>query len=207
MEENYENYKLEDDDDEAVTARRKTLWSLMPQVMIMPTAGWEKVKNEGPSPEIASIRFLMPMSLLSGASAFFSYIYPDSSLQDEGRFTVLLVNAVIAFCSFFLGYYVALVMMKVFLPKDSRWLPSSDFGKLMTMTGIGTLAFFHIIFEAFPMLDFILVFLPLWTIFLIFRGILVADLHSDKQILAISMACLVIIASPTLIEWVLALFV
>lgn len=210
MNEDFESYQIDDEDesDNPQPARRHTLWELVPQVMIMPTSGWEKMRASGPSPDVATIRFLLPLSLLSGASVFFSLLYPNvNSLgTEENSFTILLVNAVIMFCSFFIGYYVALLLEKIFLPKDMRDFPHSNFGKLMTMTGIGTLALFHILFEAFIMLDFILVFLPLWTIFILYKGIQQSGFHSEKELLAVGVICVVVIASPTLVEWILALF-
>lgn len=207
MNEDFESYRIEDEENDQ-PAKRQTMWSIVPQIMISPASGWAKAAECGPSPEIATLRFLLPLCLVSGASVFLTLLYPRHSgvLNEDGAFTVLLVNAVIQFCSFFLGYYVALVMCKLFLPKDVKQLPTTAFGKLLIMTGTGTLAFFHILFELFPMLDFILVFLPLWTIFLLYKGMERSDMRSDKSILAIGVVCVVTIAGPTLVEWILALF-
>lgn len=224
MNENFESYSIEDeesystenkescsteDKEESQQPRRLTMWSIVPHIMITPAQGWETVKECGPMPEIATIRFLLPLCLLTGFSVFFSALYPqyNSFSSDESAFTVLLVNGVVQFCAFFIGYYLALVMAKLFLPKDVRTLPSSRYGRLLIMTGVASLAFFHVVYEAFPMLDFILVFLPLWTIFILFKGMERAEERSEKHILAIAVVCLVTIAGPTITEWVLALFI
>lgn len=209
MNEDFENYNIEDEEigEGEQKLRPLTMWTILPVIMTMPAAGWKKLTLQGPSPELATIRFFLPLCILSGASVFFSLFYPGIGLSaEENPFTILLVNAVIQFCSFFIGYYMALVMAKVFLPKEDRWISSSSYGKLLIMTGVATLAIFHILFEAFPMLDFILVFLPLWTIFIQFRGLEHTEFRSDKRILAIAVICLVTITGPTLIEWLLALF-
>lgn len=217
MNEDFESYRIDDEEEEnpAVSPggesgdRRLTMWSLMPQIMTMPSTGWEKTRRRGPLPEVAVIRFFLPLCLISGFSVFFDYFYPDQQNYlgtEQGRFTVLLVNAVIQFTSFFLGYYLSLVLEKVFLPSDARKLPSTDYGKLLTMAGVGSLAIFHIIFEALQMLDFILVFLPLWTIFIIFKGMEKSDIRSEKHILTMGLVCMIVIACPTVLEWLLALF-
>lgn len=210
MNEDFESYSIEDNEDEEVKepSRRLTMWTIMPQIMITPAAGWEKAKKFGPTPELATLRFLFPLCLLSGVSVFFALLYPrhNGLGGEESRFTVLLVNSVIQFCSFFIGYYVALVLNKVFLPKDVRDFPSTSFGKLLVMTGISTLALFHIIFEVLPMLDFILVFLPLWTIFIIYKGLPYSGMHSEKKLLAIGTVCVTTILGPFIVEWILVLF-
>lgn len=208
-EEDFQSYSIEDDEeDTGVFFGGETLWRTVPQIMVTPAAGWRRVKENGPSPELATLRFLLPLSLISGASVFFTLLYPHNIELDENQswFTFLLVSAVIQFCSFFIGYYFALVLAKVFLPKADRFLPSSRYGKLLTMTGVGTLAFFHILYKAFPMLDTILVFLPLWTIFIIYKGLALADIKEEKSLLAMGVMCVAIVCAPTLIEWILVLF-
>ena len=170
--------------------------------MTMPTLGWENALQRGPRPEIAVLRFLLPLSLLSAGSEFFSMLY-----QVQLNFTTVLVSSVITFCSFFLGYYLALVFAKIFLPKDARDFPSTSYGKLMTMIGIGTLAFFHILMMALPMFDFIIEFFPLWTIFIIFRGMKMVVVSAEKQMISLAVMCMVIICSPVLVEWFLSIFV
>lgn len=211
MNEDYENYSIEDEEEDEIekpAEPRYTMWTIVPRIMVTPTSGWAMAKNNGPSPELAIIRFFLPLCIITGVSVYFNLLYPRQSgvLNDKNALTTLLVNAVIQFCSFFIGYYLALVMAKVFLPKDTRQLPHTPYGKLLIMTGVATLAFFHILFEALPMFDSILVFLPLWTIFILFKGMEYGKIKSDKSILAIGVICVVTIASPTMIEWILLLF-
>lgn len=212
MNEDFESYRIEDDEEENGAGhgevKRFTMWTIVPRIMTMPSSGWEMARHNAPSPELATVRFLLPLSLLSGFSVFLTFLYPRQKgfISEENGFTVLLVNAVIQFCSFFLGYFLALVLAKLFLPKDVRDIPSTPFGKILTMTGTATLAFFHILYEAFPMLDFILVFLPLWTIFIVFKGMDYTGVRSEKHILSVGVMCLVVVTGPTLVEWVLALF-
>lgn len=195
----FENYIIEDEDEKR--APRLTMWSIVPRIMIMPASGWALARKNGPSPEIATIRFLLPMSLAAGISNFFTYFYPG-----RNSFTTVLVGAVITFCSFFLAYYIALLLQKLFLPKEGRDLPATSYGKLLTMTGIGTLALFHILTQALPMLDVILEFLPLWTIFLLYTGLKNTGVNNEKFVYALGVVCIVVVCSPYLVEWIFSLF-
>lgn len=167
----------------------------------MPRSGWLMVKDHGPAPEIATLRFLLPVCLLTGASEFLTLLYPG-----EHSFTGLLVAAVISFCAFFIGYYVALVLEKLFLPGTVKELPSSPYGKLLTMTGVASLALFHILYRALPMLDFLIEFMPLWTVFITYRGLAIADISHEKYPLSLGVMCVVIVCAPMLTEWILTLF-
>lgn len=196
---NFESYNIEDDDEKP--GRETTMWALMPGIMISPARGWARAKTEGPEPDLATIRFLLPLCLAAGASEFFALIYHvQLSLAD------LLVNAVINFCAFFLGYYIAIVLCKLLLPKDTRNFPTTRFGRLMTMAAIATLAIFHILFEALPMFDFIIEFFPLWTVFILYKGLGTADISHEKFAYSMGVICVVIICSPPLVEWVFSLF-
>lgn len=168
--------------------------------MTMPSSGWEMVMDRGPKPEIAVLRFLLPVSVLSGVSDFFNLIY-----MVDCTFTELLVSAVITFCSFFIGYYLSLVFCKLLLPKDAGHFPVSPYGKLIILFSTATLAFFHILMQAIPMFDFIFEFLPIWTVYLIYKGMKMVVVSAEKQTYAIGLTCIVTICSPFLIEWFLSL--
>lgn len=199
-EENYESYIIEDDEKD--DAPRLTMWSIIPRVMVTPESGWDLARRKGPSPDIATLRFLLPFCLVTGASNFLCYLYPG-----QHTFAGILVGAVITFCSFFLSYYVSVLCEKLFLPKEARDFPFTQYGKLLTMTGVASLAFFHILTQALPMLDVILEFLPLWTIFIVYSGMKNAGYVYDKQIYIVGVICIVIVCSPVLVEWLFSLFV
>ena len=197
----FENYRIEDEEEKDI--KRITLWSVILRVMTMPTSGWERVKKRGPSPDIASLRFLLPVSLLSGASEFFSLLYQPGQVEFAG----IMVAGVISFFSYFLGYYLSLLLAKLFLPKVARYFPSTDYGKLVAMTGVSSLAIFHLVYKALPIFDFILEFLPIWTIFMVFKGMQIAGIEPEKAAFSMGVMCLVVIASPVLLESILSLFV
>lgn len=195
--EDFESYNIE----EEKVARRHTMWSLVPRIMVSPLSGWEATRKSGPNPVVAILRFLLPICLLAGGSEFFTLLYQvQVSLPD------LMVNSVVVFFSYFLGYYISLLLAKLILPAVSKDFPLTDYGRLLTTASIGTLAFYRILFQAFPMFDFIIEFFPLWTVFLIYKGMKIADIDPDRSAFSMGVMCVVIICSPSLVEWILSLF-
>ena len=197
--ENFESYNLDDEENDV---KRLTMWSIVPRVMTMPASGWERMKQRGPTPEIAIIRYLLPISLMSGGAEFFSLLYPG-----QYELASILVAGVIQFCSFFIGYFLSLIFASIFLPKAAKGFPSTKYGKLLTMTGVSTLAIFHILLKALPMFDFVIEFLPIWTIFLIYKGMNIAEIEREKAAFSMGVMCLVVIACPVLVAWAFTLFV
>ena len=196
--EDIDSYVIEDDEK---PVNIYTMWSIVPRIMVMPGPGWKRLWNHGPLPEVAGVRFLLPLSILSGASEFFVYLYQVQLVLAD-----VLVSAVIQFCSFFLGYFLSLLLMKLAMPKDSKEFVDSHYAKLMVMTGIGTLALFHIIFMALPMFDFIIEFFPLWTVYILYEGMRQKHVSQSMQLYATGALCVIVICAPFLVEWILTLF-
>lgn len=178
-----------------------TMWSLVVRIMVMPPSGWERTMQYGPQPDVAVWRFLTPICLLSGASAFLSrFYYPDLPSS------ILMVNAVITFCSMFLGYFLSLVIARLCLPADGRGFMDTPYAKLLCMTGIATLALYKILESAFPMLDVLIAFLPVWTIYLLYEGLKITVVSPRKQTFAVCAVCAAVICSPVLLEWIFTMF-
>lgn len=194
-----DSYVIEDD---GKPVRLETMWSLVPRIMAMPGSGWKRLRDHGPLPEVALVRFLLPLCVLSGVAEFFVYLY-----QVQLSFADILVSAVIQFCSFFLGYFLSLLMLKVLMPKDAEGFVETQYAKLMIMTGIGTLALFHVVFMALPMFDFVLEFLPLWTVYILYEAMRQKKVSESKQLYATGAVCFTVISAPFIIEWLLTFFV
>lgn len=201
MKEDFDSYVIEDEEEEK-GAPRLTMWSIFPRIMTMPTTGWEMLRKRGPNPDVAAVRFLLPICLLAGGSNFFRYLYPGSP-----SFAAVLVEGVISLCGFFLGYYISLLLERIFMPKEARDFPATAYGKLLNMVGIATLALFYILAKALPMLDVIFEFLPLWTIFLIYVGMKNTGGNEEKHVYSLAAVCIIVICSPYLVNWILSLFV
>lgn len=200
MKESFDSYVVEDDEEEI--GPHYTMWSIVPQSMFMPSRAWNKARTAGPQHEIATIRFLLPVCLAAAGADFISLLYPG-----QHSITGIVVGAVVTFIAFFLGYYLALVISKIFLPREAKDFPSSNYGKLVTMGGISTLALFHILSKALPMFDFFIEFLPLWTIYILYEAMKRAGIQSERYIFAVGVVCIAVICAPILVEWLMILFI
>lgn len=135
------------------------------RMFISPLKAWKALKNSAVSSDDFARRCFYPLIALVTACNFLRLLRePDLTLSSE------LQNAVVIFISFFLGYFVVLFLAKICLPNDANVKVDTPFGRIWLMSGLGTLVVFLTLDELLPDLDAILVFLPLFTIYLMVRG-------------------------------------
>ena len=116
----------------------------------------------------------------------------------------MIVDAVISFMSLFFGYFCILIILKMVMPKYIAEEFNSSFGKVSILISLSSLSLFFMLMELFPMLWAVLIFLPLWTVYLICRGIRFFKFPEQHEIGYTGLLCLVIVGVPVLISWMLS---
>lgn len=214
IEENEENnltYNLEEDNetedadereawkgDSAVTSRgRGSFAGLFIRVLSNPVDGWKALKRSRHSVEKFSMRCFYPLVLLASLSEFATLFYdPDVKPED------LIIPAIITFIVFVFGYFTALICSGLILPKETRQTFHTSFGKEYLMLNIATLALFYSLFNFFPIAGPILVFLPLWTIYIACKGVKLFRIPEEKNACSCVLISFAIIGCPVFWNWV-----
>lgn len=177
--------------------KRKTPLELMFGIMLNPVEGWKSLRRSKYTPDEISAKCFYPLSALAAASQFVALVYhPDMEMSD------ILVKALITFICFFFGNFIILPLLKILLPKSIKDFSETDFGKEFVMMMLSTLALFYVAITLLPMIEPVLVFLPLWTIYLISKGTKFIKIPKDKTVGATGMLCVVIIGTPLLVNWI-----
>lgn len=112
-----------------------------------------------------------------------------------------LPKAIEAFCGFFFGYFCVLILIKLLLPKEGREAFEKPFGKNFVAVAITSLAIFDLLVFILPMLQPVLVFLPIWTIFIICRGCRLLGVPEKMQIQTSTILSVLTIGAPLAISW------
>lgn len=107
------------------------------------------------------------------------------------------------FITFFFGYFTVLLLGSFVLPRQSRDVLKKDIGKQFVMLSMSTLALFRAVVRLLPMLEPILVFLPLWTIYMVFKGARRLRVPKDVENSTTGLVCMLIIGVPLLWNWVM----
>ena len=191
-----------EDEEESGLKRRKPL-PLLFKMMLNPVEGWKNIRRSDISPEDFARGCFYPVCALAALSCFCKLFYEggSASLSD------CVISAVTMFVTFFFGNFLALLLIKVVMPKDCRDIAYTDFGKTFMMLNLSTFALFLTLYNALPMIGPVLVFLPIWTIYLCIRGARFFKFPEEKRSLCKTLLCIFTLGAPLavfqLFEWLL----
>lgn len=171
---------------------------LMFKTMLTPVEGWKALKRARLSTDSFASGCFLPCVSIAALVEFIKIFY-------EANYSIgdWLLDTVSTFLIFFFGYFSVILLGALILPKKARILMTKEIGKQFVMLNISTLALFWAIIELVPMLDPVLVFLPLWTIYLIYKGVRVIRVPSDVENSTTGYMCLLIIGMPFLWNWLI----
>lgn len=173
-------------------------FALLVKILFNPVEGWKSVRRSGLSPETAQQSCLYPLLAIYACSKFADLFYTQTASVSS-----VLVNAVIAFVSFFAGYFCIMIILKAVLPAQSVEGKQYDFLKVFVLLMLSSLCIFFTAIELLPMLWAILIFLPLWTIYAICRGARFFRFPDRRQISCTAALTLAIVGIPPVLDWLL----
>lgn len=164
---------------------------LMFKILVSPVEGWKALKRQNWTPDILGSKLFYPLLALAAVVKYIMEYFFD------GRdVTSSLTMAVGAFISYFFGYFLIQLLSGLIFPKHVSDAVKSDFGKVFVMMSISTSVLFYIIYVLLPMLTAVTFFLPLWTIYIITRGIRFIRVPRDKETATIVITCMLVIGVP-----------
>lgn len=200
----------EDEDDEDMDEEQPTEESVVSEkknpspvrllfkTMFTPVEGWKALKRARLKTEEFASRCYYPLIALAAISEVSKIFYEANvSVSDWA------VDGLITFMTFFFGYFSVLLAGDFMLPSKSRDIIKKDIGKQFVMLAMSSLAIFWIFIQIMPMLEPVLVFLPLWTIYLIYKGVRILRVPEEVENSTTGLLCMLIIGIPVLWNWVL----
>ena len=203
---NYAAYNLEEEDkeegedeeNETKEIKKRSAFSLLFSIMFQPVEGWKSLRRSGTTAESMQSGLFYPILALLALGNFVDYFYSVNV-----SLSVVVTKAVIAFVSFFFAYFCLPVILTWLLPKNMAEKFDSNYGKCYFLTGLSTLAMFSFITELLPMIWPILIFLPIWTLYLMFKGVRFFHFQENREMRFFILSGMGVIGLPLLIDWVL----
>lgn len=174
---------------------------LMFRILATPVEGWKALKRARMAPETVASRCFYPFVALASVSEFANLFY-----LAESTVSSILVAAVNTFISFFFGYFLVLMCAGILMPKDVREQFKKPFGKEFVMEMMSTLALFYALGILLPMAQTVLVFLPLWTIYAISKGVRFLRGPKESETRSACVLSLLIVGAPILCHWLFSIF-
>lgn len=189
----------EDEEDEE-KEKKGSPFALMFKILSTPVEGWKELKRRRYTPEQIASGMFFPTIAIAAISEFAAKIYTTVGLNE------CLMNALKAFISFFFGYFTVLLISGVILPKASKKAMKESIGRIFVMVNMSTLALFFSTLNLFPMIDAVLVFLPIWTIYLIYKGVRILRVPEGVETRTKILLAFLIIGCPFLWSYLMDLF-
>lgn len=196
---NYASSHLEEDTGENENQKEKrkiSAFRLLLLIMFNPVEGWKRMRRESITPENLQSGCFYPVLALLALSKFSDYYYSVNVTLSN-----IVTSAVIAFVSFFFGYFCILFLLSKLLVANTRKNFEENFGKNYIIVGLTTLAIFSIITDLLPMLWPVLIFLPLWTLYLLYKGSRFFQMAKNQELRFLVITCASVIGIPLLIDW------
>lgn len=171
---------------------------LMFKVLLNPIEGWKSVRRERMKIEDVQQRCFYPLLGIFALSKFARLFYSNRVHLSE-----VLVSAISSFVSFFFSYFCIVLILKMIMSPTIKKGSNEEFAKIFVCICLSTLCLFFTTLDIFPMLWAILIFLPIWTIYIICRGARFFKFPNNRKTASTITLCLLIVAGPCLIEWLL----
>lgn len=175
----------------------KNPWSAYFRVLLSPVNGLKRLKSSAISPEVMASRVFYPILALVAAASFMDIPYKlDTDVSS------ILQSAVALFVSFFISYFAIFPIGGAVLGVKASEKISSAYGKLLVLVTLSSLATMYLLFELCPVLEPVLFFAPIYTIYIICRGAKMLRLEDKMLTPTILVISLLEIGLPYLIYWV-----
>lgn len=200
-EQDYSSYNLEEEgpnNGKATPAPFKLLF----KILTTPVEGWKATKRSGINVDKWAQGCYYPLLACLAICCFSIKIYnPNEELNH------IISNAVEWFTAYFMGYFIVMILCKALLPQKTGESFHNKFGKVFIMASLSSMAMFSILTMMLPMLEPILVFLPIWTTYIIYKGIRFVIPRDANQTMTILIVCLLVIGVPNILLWIFSLMI
>lgn len=201
---NYAAYNLEEQISTEIPDKdkreRNISFLIMLKIMFNPVEGWKTLRRSKISIENLQGGCFYPVLALLSISCFADYFYLVNINLSE-----LVTKAVITFVAFFFGYFCVPVILSWTYPKEESKKFESNFGKKYILVALTTLALFSILTNILPMVWPILIFLPIWTLYIMFKGIRFFHFPEKLEMKFFVFSGITVIGLPLLFDWIINL--
>lgn len=176
--------------------KRRSPFLLLFSILMTGSAGWKELRRSRLTPEQTAAGCFYPLIALASVCRFSDWFY-----LPEFNLSATLVSAVSVFASFFFSYFAVQVVCRWLFPMATKSKTETSYFKLLVQYALSSLALFWIPAEILPVLEPITVFLPIWTAFIITRGIRFLKLPENTTNRCMAIIVLSVIVMPYIFIW------
>ncbi|MDE6637612.1 MAG: hypothetical protein K2K32_05175 [Muribaculaceae bacterium] len=169
---------------------------LLLNILMTGTAGWKDLRRSRLTPEQTAAGCFYPIVALASVCRFSDWFY-----LPEFNLSTTLVSAVSIFASFFFSYFAVQVVCRWLFPYVVKTKTETSYFKHIVQYALASLALFWIPAEVLPILEPLTVFLPIWTAFIITKGIRFLRLPEQYYNRCMVTIVVTVIVMPYIFMW------
>ena len=164
-------------------------------MIVSPTVGWEKINKLNIPTRILLSSVFYPTLAVVAVSVFVRLFY-----DEDLTLTRTLINAIIAFASYFFAFHISSVVVNFFLPGGNH--EAKDRMDNLLIFGFEYLAMLNVVSNLLPTRFSVLDFASLYVGFIIFKGIDYINYVGKSTVFIVSTSILMLL-TPTIIKYLL----
>lgn len=166
-------------------------------ILFTGTAGWKRLRRSRLAPEQTAAGCFYPILALVAVCRFADWFY-----LPEFDISATLIQAASIFASFFFSYFAVQVVCRLLFPAEAKSKTETPYFKILVQYSLASLALFWLPTELLPVLEPLAVFLPIWTIFIITKGVRFLrfpENHTNRCLITLIVAT---VAMPYAFMWI-----
>lgn len=183
-------------EEQEITSGKTNPFLLLLQIMFNPVEGWKKLRRSKISVDNIQTGCFYPLLSFLAISKFTEFFYSVNVSLSK-----VVSEAVIAFVAYFFGFFCIRMILSWILPEDISKKTESVFGNDFFLISLSSQALFSILMDLFPMIGPILFFLPIWTLYIMFKGVRFFKLPQKYEMKFYVLSVISVIGVPLLIDW------
>ena len=174
----------ESHDDAETTAKQNSgrqrtsknpVWLLI-KLMLGPVEGWRAIRRSKLSARAFEFGCFFPLILIAGLSSIADFMHNSATTAASA-----LVKGITTAVAFILTYYGTAILCEIVLPQKVRKALRSSFGSIFIMAVISPLVLASIIGSWMPILVPATFFMPIFSIYLIVKGVKSLRIPADTH--------------------------
>lgn len=173
---------------------------LLVGAMLWPVSGWRNLKRAKLPVEKMAAGCFIPLALIASLSIFINFIY-----QANQTWALLSVQAVTTFLAYIFSYFLLPVAAHPFVDKKVNETLATPFGRNAVMLLLSTLTIFRMLMHLLPSLEPVVVFMPIWTIYMTYRLVPMLKTPKEKQSMTTVILSILTVGLPQAWLWLLNL--
>lgn len=167
----------------------------MLQLVLSPRRGWEDIAIDNVPPQKLLLSGYLPLIIITALTCL-----PALWYHSDATVAVVIERVISCFVKYLVGYYLAIFFFSLYMPSCTGGEVSPNKNATFIIYSLGLLAMFNILTNLLPMVPDMLYLLPVYLVFIMWRGITYMEVKFNGVVTFLILSLLTVIVPPFLLQ-------